>query len=325
MSMNKEAITYLVTGGCGFIGSYVIRDLLEEGAKVIVYDFRIHQELLNKIVNQERLEEVIFVQGEILDFFHLMSVIKAHKVRRIIHLASLMTFEAEENPPMAIDVISKGTLNVFEAARILEIEKVVWASSIAVFGAYGSHEEEGISNDTPHRPNTMYGACKSLNEYVASAYVDKYGMDIVGLRYTVAYGPGRVGTSKSAFATEMIRKGALQEPHEVPYSDDAIDWQYVEDISRLTVIVSKSQRTETRVFNTRGDLRPVKEVGDYIKGLVPEAQFTLKKGTFGICMNFDTTRLEEEIGFEPRYPMERGVLKTLNAFRREAGLREVKG
>jgi UDP-glucose 4-epimerase len=322
--MNKEAITYLVTGGCGFIGSYVIRDLLEEGAKVIVYDFKIDKGVLKKIINQEKLAEVMFVQGEILDSFHLMNIIKAHKISRIIHLASLMTFAAEENPPMAIDVISKGTLNVFEAARILEIEKVVWASSIAVFGAYGNHGEERIRNDAAHRPNTMYGACKSLNEYIASAYVDKYGMDIVGLRYTLAYGPGRVGTSKSAFATEMIRKGALQEPHEVPYGDDAIDWLYVEDISKLTVTVSKSQKTETRVFNTRGDLRPVKEVVDYIKGLVPEAQFTLGKGTFGICWNFDTTRLEEEIGFKPKYSMERGVLKTLNTFRREAGLREVK-
>lgn len=71
-------------------------------------------------------------------------------------------------------------------------------------------------------------------------------MDIVGLRYTLAYGPGRVGTNKGGFATEMIRKGDLQEPHGGPFSDDMIDWQYVGDVSRLTVTASKSNRTERR-------------------------------------------------------------------------------
>lgn len=123
----------------------------------------------------------------------------------------------------------------------------------------------------------------------------------------------------------MMRKAALQEPYEVPFSDAMIDWQYVEDVSKLTVTASQANRTETKVFNTRGDLRPVKEVVDYIKGLVPEAKFTLEPGTFSLRMNFDTAPLEEELGCKPQYPMEGGVLKTLNAFRRQAGLEEVKG
>jgi nucleoside-diphosphate-sugar epimerase len=123
----------------------------------------------------------------------------------------------------------------------------------------------------------------------------------------------------------MMRKAALQEPYEVPFSDETIDWQYVEDVSKLTVTASQANKTGKKVFNTRRDLRPVKEVVDYLKGLVPEAKFTLKPGTFGLHMNFDTTPLERELGFNPQYPMEKGVLKTLNTFRRQAGLEEVKG
>lgn len=323
--IKKDTATYLITGGCGFIGSYVARDLLEDGAKVIIYDFKIDQGILNQVVSKEKLKDVVFIQGEITDSIHLISILKAHKVSRIIHLASPLTYIAEENPPIAVDMMCKGTLNILEAARILEVEKVVWASSIAVFGAPEHHQGGKLRNDAPHWPDNLYGACKSMCEYLATHYADRFGVDSIGLRYTLGYGPGKFGTAKGAFATEIVRRAAFGEPYEVPFSDQTTDWLYVEDVSRLTVIASQAKKTETRVFNTQGDLRPVKEVVEYIKGLVPDVKFTLNPGPFGLPMDFDTAPLERELGFKPRYSMEQGVLKTLNTLRRLAGLREVKG
>lgn len=272
------ATMYLVTGGCGFIGSYIVRDLVEEGERVVIYDFYPDQRIINQLVHKTRLHNIVSIKGDVTDLAHLMDAIKAYKVTKIIHLASPLLLAAEQNPHMALNVICQGTLNVFEAARLLEIEKVVWASSIAIFGAPEDHSAEKIRNNSPHRPNSVYGACKSLNEYMATHYADKYGMDIIGLRYTIVYGPGRVGTVKGAFATEMIRRAALGKPYEVPYSDQTLDWQYVEDVSKLTVIASRANKTKTKVFNTKGDLRPVREVVDYLKGLVPEVDFDRKRG-----------------------------------------------
>lgn len=321
--MQKGTDTYLITGGCGYVGSYVVRDLLEEEAKIVVYDFKIDQGIMDQVIDKEKMKEVVIVQGDITDFIHLINVMKTHKVSRIIHLASPLTFAAEENAPMALDMMCKGTLNVLEAARILEVKKVAWASSIAVFGDPKRHLGGKVKNDAPHWPNNLYGACKSMSEYLANHYADKYGVESIGLRYTVIYGPGKFGTAKAVFATEMIRRAALGEPYEVPFGDDMTDWQFVEDVSRLTVAASRAERTDTRAFNTRGDLRPVKEVFDYIKDLVPSSKLTLKPGYFGLPMDYDTTLLERALGFKPKYSMEDGVLKTLNTFRRQAGLTEV--
>lgn len=318
--MNSSVNTYLVTGGCGFIGSYIVRDLLEKEAKVIIYDVTLNQDLLNLLLDKEQLNKVILVKGDIGDFKHLARVIQANRVDRIIHTASPLITVAEKNPSMALDLICRGTLNVFEGARLYDVEKVVWASSIAVFGAAEDNHKRKIRNDAPHRPNTLYGACKSLSEYLANYYADHHGLDSVGLRYTLVYGPGRGGNTKGAFATEMIRKAALEEPYEVPYGEATVDWQYVEDVSRLTVHACEAPSSKTRVFNTRGDTRPVKDVVNYLKGLVPAAQFTLKSYDYGLFMDCDTSPLEMELGFKPHYSMEIGVLKTLNTFRRQAGL-----
>ena len=68
----------------------------------------------------------------------------------------------------------------------------------------------------------------------------------------------------------------------------------------------------------------IKEVIDYIRSFIPELKFTLKPGPFGMPMDYDTTPLEKEIGFRPKYSMEEGVLKALNIFRRQAGLKKVR-
>jgi nucleoside-diphosphate-sugar epimerase len=220
----------------------------------------------------------------------------------------------------------KGTLNVLEAARILDIEKVVWPSSIAVYGPPEYHRGR-IMNDSPQvptHPSYIYGACKSFDEYLAAHYADKFGVDSIGLRFTLVYGPGKARFTKRTFATEMIQKAALGEPYEVPFGDATIDWQYVEDVSRLTVVASQAKRTETRVFNTRGDLRPVKEAVGYLRSLVPGVRLTIQPGVFDMPVDFDATVLEKEVGFKPKYSMEKGILKTLNTFRRQAGLGEIK-
>jgi nucleoside-diphosphate-sugar epimerase len=324
--MGRDPVTYLITGGCGFIGSYVARDLLEQGTKVIVYDFKIDQGVINQVISEEKLKDVVLIQGEITDLIHLISVVKSHKVSRIIHLASPLPPLTEENPPLAFDLMCKGTLNVLETARILDIEKVVWASSIAVYGPPEYHHGR-IMNDSPQvptHPSYIYGACKSFNEYLASLYADKYGVDTIGLRYTLVYGPGKMRFTKRTFATEMIQKVALGEPYEVPFGDATIDWQYIEDVSMVTVVASQAKRTRTRVFNTRGDLRPVKEAVDYLRSLAPGVKLTIQPGVFDMPVDFDTTVLEKEVGFKPKYSMEKGILKTLNTFRRQAGLGEIK-
>jgi UDP-glucose 4-epimerase len=311
-------MSYLITGGSGCVGSYVMRDLLNSGHKIINYDLDTRQKITSKVIEPEGIQQIINAHGDITDLAHLCRTIKEHSVKVIIHLASLQIPASNANPPLAERVIIGGLLNVLEAARILEVTKVVWASSVAVFGLPEEYGSRAVPNDAHHRPQSVYGACKSVGEYLLTYYHDKFGINGIGLRYTAIYGVGRE-RGLSSFSTEMIRKAVADEMYEVPFGDDTIDWQYVEDVSALTLLAAEVGRTKTRVFNTRGDLRPVRDGVDFLKRLAPNARLNLLPGKFGIAWDYDCSPLEKELGFRPSYTMEQGILKTFNLYRNQMG------
>ena len=312
-------MAYLITGGMGCIGSYVIRDLLNAGEKIVVFDF-VHDLTIPKLVlTEKQLEQFTFVQGNITDLPHVLRTIDEHKIKRIIHLASWQVPACQANPSQALKIVCEGTINMFEAARIFDIERIVWASSVAVFGSPEDYNHQQIANDAPHFPKFIYGACKSLNERYATYYFDAYGVDTIGLRFTAVYGVGRT-RGMSSFSTKMIENVALGKPAVVPFGDDAVDWQYVEDVSNSIVMSCTCPLTKTRIFSVKGGIRPVKEAAEYLKQVIPDAQITLEPGTFGISWDYDAIPIAEEIGFTPVYSMEQGILKTLNRFRELAGL-----
>ncbi len=312
-------MAYLITGGMGCIGSYVIRDLLNAGEKITVYDFAPDFTIPKMVLTAEQLEQFTFVQGDITDLPHVLRTVQEHEIDRIIHLASWQVPACNANPPQALKIVCEGTINMFEAARIFGLKRVVWASSVAVFGSPEDYNYQQIKNDAPHFPKFIYGACKSTNERYAAHYFDHYGVDTIGLRFTAVYGVGRT-RGMSSFSTQMIEAVALEQSYVSPFGDDAIDWQYVEDVSRSIVMSCTCPTTRTRVFNVKGGIRPVKEGVAYLEKLMPDAQITLEPGVFGISWDYDATPIAQEVRFTPKYTMEQGILKTLNRFRELAGL-----
>jgi nucleoside-diphosphate-sugar epimerase len=236
-------------------------------------------------------------------------------VDSIVHIASLQIPASDANPHLALRINSEGTLNIFELARLMDVKKTVWASSSAVYGPVEKYGNKPVANDAPHYPTTVYGACKSLNERMAAHYFDTYGLDNIGFRFTAVYGIGRI-RGKSSFTTKMIEMAAYDKPYLVPYGDDLIDFQYIEDASAILLQALRLQRkTQNRVFNTQGDVRPVVEGVKYLKTLAPEADLKMEPGTFGIPWRYDTSELEREVGFKPRYSMEEGIKKTFEGFK----------
>lgn len=311
-------MSYLVTGGSGCVGSYVIRDLLASGQQVVNYDLAPDDGIALQVIPPEDWAQVEQVRGDITDLAHLCRTIRAQGVKTIIHLASLQIPASNANPPKAVQVVLGGLVNVLEAARIFDLKSVVWASSVAVFGPPDEYGHRPVRNDDHHRPGSVYGACKSAGEFLLTYYREQYGVRGIGLRYTAIYGVGR-DRGLSSFTTEMIRRAAAGEPYQVPFSDDLIDWQYVEDVSRLTVRAAEVGHTKTAIFNTQGDVRPVQSGVDYLRQMVPTARLELLPGKFGIAWEYDSTLLEKELGFRPEYSMERGIHKTLNLYLEQLG------
>ncbi len=313
-------MAYLVTGGTGLIGSHIVRDLVKDGARVVVYDWSPDYGVFERLLGAGERALVKIVQGDVTDLPHLMREVKENGVDVIVHMAAVLSTDVNQNPALAIKINSGGTANVFETARILGLRKVVWASSMSVFGPPEKYREEYIPNDAPHSPWGVYGATKSLNETLAAHYCQQYGMDISAIRYSLVYGPGSARGGAGALTRELMINPALGKPGRVPYGDETIGWHYVDDAAKATMLAIKSGKTKTRAFTVMGELRPVKEAFAYVKSLLPEADITLLPGFSGLSWKFDTKPVETELGYRADWGMERGIREVINRTRVQNGL-----
>ncbi|WP_290816285.1 NAD(P)-dependent oxidoreductase [Halovivax sp.] len=316
--------TVLVTGGTGFIGSFVVADLLEQGHDVVAYDLSTDTRILE---NLGAAVDVAVVRGDVTDPTDVVRTVRETGTTRIVHLAALLTTTARENPRAAIDVNVTGTNNVFEAARTLDdqVERVAWASSAAVFAPPANYDHGWVTEDDLVYPDTLYGATKEYNEHQARVYHEDYGLDHVALRPTVAYGPYRE-TGGSAFLANIVEKPALGEPFAVEYGDQVIDWQYVEDIAhafRLAAFADEDDLSQ-RVYNVRGEVATIREAAETVETILPDADLEVSdEGELPWTQKLDMTAIREDLGYEPEYGLERGFRKYINTLRRDASLEPV--
>jgi len=311
-------MTYLITGGTGFIGAYVARDLLARGDKVVTYDALPQEEWLCRIVPDDSRNRLTTVTGNILDLARLLETAQQHDVGSIIHLAYLLAPESNQSPTMAIRVNCEGTVNVFNTARLLEIRRVIWTSSAGVFGPPARYQEPVLPNDAAHYPIYLYGACKSLNETVATHYFNTFGLDSIGLRVTFVYGPSIRRGGGANLVKSLIDRPALGIPSLVPFGDDTMNLQHVEETARMIVMASDAPPTATRVFNTTGEVTTVRDAVARVRELLPEAPITAEPGYYmggGVIPRYDTSLLEAEVGFTPAYDLKEGLRRSINAVR----------
>lgn len=321
---------YLVTGGTGFIGSRVTRNLVRQGESVVVYDWAPERIMLERLLTEDEIEsKVKIVRGDVTDFAHLVSTIKQNNVEKIVHLAALLLHDVNANPLLAVRVNCEGTVATFEAARLLGLKKVVWISSGSVFGPPDAYPQEYIPNDAPHYPQNLYGGTKSLDEQFAAYYADKYGLDIETVRLVLVYGAWQSRGRTAAIIREMVANPALGKPGKVPAArDNILGWTYVDDAAKAIVLACQAGKTKTRSFSVRGMIHSVGEIIDYVTELVPEASITalpLERSKSHLIMTckYDMTRIEEELGFKLQWTMKQGIKETINSVRKENNLPEV--
>ncbi len=317
----------LITGGTGFIGSRIVRDLTQEGENVVIYDWLPDIMSLKRALKEDLInKKITIVQGDITDYPHLLQTLKENQVTHIIHMAALLTTEVSANPPLAVKINCEGTVNVFEAAKFLGVGKVVWASSSAVFGKPSQYCQEYIPNDAAHYPLNIYGAAKSFNEVVANHYCKQYGMDITALRYVAVYGAGEMRGASSAIMQPLVYNPAIGVPGTVPASENmVVGWSYVDDVARATVLALRAPKTRTRAFSIMGEMHTLKEVAEYVKKLIPLADIKFLQGCSedsGISQvwKYETKPIEEELGYRPVWTLERGIRETINTVRYEHGM-----
>jgi nucleoside-diphosphate-sugar epimerase len=317
----------LITGGTGFIGSYTAQEFVEHGHDVVAYDLSTDTSILEQL---GVADEVEVVRGDVTDATDVFRTIRQTGATHIVHLAALLTTTARENPRGALTVNIEGTNNVFEAARTLDeqVERVAWASSAAVYASpanYAAGDDWWVTESDLLAPDTLYGATKQYNEAQARVYHEDVGLDHVGLRPTVAYGPYRE-TGGSAFLANIIEKPALGDSFAVEYGDQEIDWQHVADIAlafRRAAFVREADLSQ-RVFNVRGELATIREAVEVVRELLPEADLEVAdEGELPWTQRLDMSAANEQLDYEPQYDLESGFRHYINMLRAEADLEPV--
>jgi len=312
--------TVLITGGTGFLGSYVAEDLVEAGQEVVAFDLSTDDRILSKLGVAEDVE---IRRGDVTDPTEVVRAVRETGATRIVHLAALLTNSAREDPRAAAEVNVMGTNNVFEAARTLDdqVERVAWASSAAIYAPPDRYDLPVDEDDLVY-PDTLYGATKGYNEHQARVYAEDYDLSLVGLRPTVAYGPYRE-TGGSAFLADIVEKPALGESFSVEYGDQAIDWQHARDIAqafRKAALVPDPELGQ-RVYNVGGELATIREAVETMREIVPDADLEVSdEGELPWTQDLDDGDAKADLGYRVEYDLERGFRQYANALRADAGM-----
>ena len=267
----------IIFGGCGFLGSWISKVLLQEKYDVTIFDLNINKDLINIIANTN-IDKVKFIQGDITDLVQVQDILR--KADQVINLAGLMTPDCSSNPILGAKINILGSINVFEAAKKNNIKSIVYASSAGVFG---------IKDKFTPFPETHYGAYKLAIEGVARAYFNENQISSFGIRPYILYGPGREagGTAGVTLACKAAKQGL---EYTVDFAGRA-GFVYVEDVANLVQLYLKNPPTGAITTNINGISKDVEEFISIVKKNIPTAKIGFNDKPLSI--------VDEILGDEP--------------------------
>jgi nucleoside-diphosphate-sugar epimerase len=308
----------LLTGGYGCIGCWIISNLLQEGHEVWVYDLKEDPRRLRLIVADEQIRQVRFVSGDVTDLPALRQAIHENRITHVVHLAGLQVPVCRADPLLGARVNVLGTLAVFEAVRQAggQVERLVYASSAAVFGPPRDYPPGRLADDVRLTPTTHYGVFKCCNEGNGRIYYQDHGLSSISLRPWTVYGVGR-DFGMTSEPTKAIKSVALGRPYHISYGGWQ-DLQYVDDVAKTFVRCLERPYQGARSYNLRGHVVDLAAFHAALCAVDPTArQFvTFGEKQIPIAYDLEDRALQEDLGPMPRTPLEEGIRQTLAHFRR---------
>lgn len=315
-------MTVMVTGGNGLIGSRIIRQLLERGESVVSFDLTPPR---TQLPLHRHLAEVPFYRGDITQLPQLLEACQQHQVDRIIHMAALLPPDTEERPHFGMTVNIQGTNNVFETARWRGLARVVYASSIAVYGAQETFGERPLTEADLTAPVNGYGFTKAANDFAAGQYRERYGLDLRGIRIGTVFGHGRTTGMTGMIGGLMISLPAIGQPVALPFRpEEASPMIHAEDAAAIFVQAALSAALNHPIYLTGGHLATIGDMAALVRRFIPAAQITTGDRAVPHVYRVDNSRMLADLGYEMA-PLSVRVLEHINDARQEAGLEPVSG
>jgi UDP-glucose 4-epimerase len=291
----------------GFIGSHIVRALMSQKQDVLVFDLLTGERLLTaKGLRFPGIEEPALVQGDLCDFKEVRDAVGKNGIDKVIHTAAVSFIpDALSNPYKTFEVNFTGTLNVLEAARVYDLDRIVFISTSSV---YGEIQYVPVDERHPLVPKEIYGCSKLAAEKVVDAYAKSYGLKTTIIRPTNVYGPGDLYNRVVKIFIENalsdkplnLQGGGLQRR----------DFTYVEDTVSGVLAALENDRAVGEVFNiSYGEDRSIREVAEVIGEFIPGTRVEVTPGRKVDIQKrrLDTSKAREVLGYNPVFNLESGV------------------
>ena len=296
-----------VIGGDGFIGRRVVRRLAALGHEVASLDVTATTSFVDLGSAVRALEVDVSRFQDIADAF------RAERPEVVINLA----YRRETTPRAAMEVNILGMDNVFEAARVTGVDRVVYSSSIAVNGRQAPYGDRPILETDPPHPMKQYAVHKVFNEWQAKEYREKHGMTITGLR--AAHIAGADKLIGSVDHVEIIVSPALGKSVVLEYADQMRCIVHADEIAEVFVQLALKKRPAHALYNSGGETLSLRQLADMVRRVLPDADIRFRRETGGEAQStayrFDQTRLSDEFGIRYR-PYEEHVERMIEEIRK---------
>jgi nucleoside-diphosphate-sugar epimerase len=312
--------TYLITGAAGFIGSTLVRALLERGEEVRGLDNF-------STGKRENLAEVLgqidFHEADLLDLNALH--VACRGVDYVLHQAAIPSVPRSVKDPLGNNRANvDGTLNLLVASRDAKVKRVIYAASSS---AYGDTPPLPKREDMSPNPISPYAAAKLASEYYMASFYRCYGLETVSLRYFNVFGPRQDPTSPysgvlAKFITQML---AGEQPTIFGDGKQSRDFTYVDNVieANLLACQAEAKGVAGRVFNVatgaRTDLCQTFQILKKLIGYSGEVKYGPERAGDVTHSLADISRAEQHLGYKPKVDFDEGLSRTIAWYRnREA-------
>ncbi len=297
----------LVTGAAGYIGRFLVNELVEQGHEVVAVD----RQAAPKGLPPELPASVTLQTGDVTDKDAMLALVKQKPLSAIIHLAGLITMACEQNPDACMRVNLGGTQNLLDAARAANVPTFVFASTISVYGP--NVEQPMVEGVTPAEPLTWYGQSKILAEQLGLYYQRRWGIDFRAARMAAIVGPSRVAVGSATMYTSLIlERAALGQPYETDVDPEAgTPVLYARDCAKGLAALATAPSAPRRIYHLSTGLVTANQLVKIAKSRVPDAQITFNTdpqlgpvSKISAKWELSIEAAEQDLGWKPAFTVE---------------------
>lgn len=299
----------LITGGTGLVGVYLARQLLADGEHVALLARR----PALPPGAADLAGRVELAAGDIGELVHVQEAVRRFRVDCIYHTAAILSAACEASAASGFRTNVGGTLNVLEAARLLDVTTVVFVGSGTTYGL--DNIPPHVDDATPQRPANMYGTTKLCAELLGLQYHRQYGLNFRGARYGMIVGPGRRITRHFGDWSGIVEcptQGLAYTVHSDP--DCPCAYIYVKDVVRSLADLKRAEasRLRRRMYNVHGFTATLREVAAAVRRHLPAALITFERdhgeamrvANRSLAYTMDSTAAAEDFGYVSRYTLD---------------------